>query len=143
MKLVSPLYSFELSILGYGQNNTNWRDRNNLRCEIATFWKKQGDRQSAPLQTYDLSRLLVSLEQLRLKRTAHVTCTLSDQDLSVDIYALTGDKYKFQIQLNRSLTPNWHPYPDFPLEMDMVLNETQFNDLISDLSNQLAVYPER
>jgi hypothetical protein len=39
--------------------------------------------------------------------------------------------------------PNWHSYPDFPLQMDMLLSHSQLQTAISDLARQADTYPER
>ena len=143
MKLISSTGSFEFSILGYGSKTTNWRERNNLRCRVSTIWRQQHDSQATPLQTWEVRRLLSGLRSLWNKAANHVTMTFAEPGLSVEATALPGDNYKLQIQLDHSLTPSWHAYPDFPLEMNMMLNRSQLDEAIKDLSGQLATYPER
>lgn len=142
MKLSTPSGSFELSILGYSEKTANWRDRNKLRCRISTLWRKQYDSQAAPLQTWEVSRLLTGLQAIWNKAAWHLTLSFNT-GLSLDLTALTNDNYRLQIQLDRTLTPVWHPYPDFPLELDLLLSQTQLAEAIQDLSGQLASYPER
>jgi len=143
MKFISPAGSFEFSILGYGNKTTNWRDRNNLRCRVSTFWRQQHDSQATPLQTWEVSRILSGLRSLWNKAANHVVLTFSEPGLSLEATALPGEKYRLQIQLDHALTPSWHAYPDFPLEMDLLLNRNQLQEAIQDLSGQLASYPER
>jgi hypothetical protein len=143
MKFISSSGSFEFSIVGYGNKTTNWRERNNLRCRVSTIWRQQHDSQATPLQTWEVRRLVSSLRSLWNKAVNHVALTFSEPGLSVEATALPGDNYKLQIQLDHALTPAWHAYPDFPLEMDMLLNRKQLDEAIQDLSGQLASYPER
>ncbi|QHV97065.1 WapI family immunity protein [Spirosoma endbachense] len=143
MKFISSSGSFEFSILGYGNKTTNWRERNNLRCRVSTIWRQQHDSQATPLQTWEVRRLLSGLRSLWNKAVNHVALTFCEPGLSVEATALPGDNYKLQIQLDHALTPAWHAYPDFPLEMDMLLNRKQLDEAIQDLSGQLASYPER
>ncbi|MCK8492591.1 MULTISPECIES: WapI family immunity protein [Spirosoma] len=143
MKFISSAGSFEFSIVGYGAKTTNWRERNNLQCQVSTIWRQHHDSQATPLQTWEVQRLLSGLRSLSHKAANHITLTFSQSGLSLDATALPGDKYRLQIQLDHALTPAWHPYPDFPLEMDMVLNRKQLDEAIRDLSGQLATYPER
>ncbi|RIV24914.1 hypothetical protein DYU11_06235 [Fibrisoma montanum] len=143
MKFISPTGSFELSILGYGNTSANWRDRNNLRCRISTIWRHQKDTQSTPLQTWEIGRLLDGLRSLRNKVVNHLALTFSEPGLSVEATALPNDLYRLQIQLDHTLTPSWHTYPDFPVEMDLLLTPSQLQEAISDLSGELASYPER
>ncbi len=143
MKLSSPSGFFELSIVGYGKKSANWRDRNRLQCRFSTLWRQQSDIQSAPLQTWEVKRLLSGLRSLWNKAARHIDVTFSEPGLSVEATALPGDKYRLQIQLNHALTPSWHLYPDFPMEMDLLLNRNQLQEAIQDLSGELATYPER
>lgn len=146
MKFVSSsgnLHSFELAILGYGKTTTTWRDRNRLQCRFSTLWGQKADTQSAPLQTWEIKRLLVELRSLWNKATNHVTLTFSEPGLSMEAKALADDKYRLQIQLDHSLAPSWHAYPDFPMEMDIQLNRNQLQEAIQELSGQLATFPER
>ncbi len=143
MKLASSLGSFELSILGYSQQGSNWRGRNNLNCRVSTLWQKNTDTQTAPLQTYELARLLTDLEALLSRRTSRISTNFAEPGLSVDISALPNQTYACQIQLDHDLTPSWNAYPDFPVEMSMVLTRIQLEEVISQLSRQLAAFPER
>ncbi|MFD2570589.1 hypothetical protein ACFSUS_08095 [Spirosoma soli] len=143
MKFLSPSGSFELSIVGYGKKETNWRDRNRLQCRFSTFWRQQRDTQSALLQTWEVSRLLNGLQSLWNKATNHITLSFSEPGLSLEATALSDDTYRVQIQLDHDLAPSWHPYPDFPMEMSMLLNRAQLRKAVQDLSGQLATYPER
>lgn len=135
--------SFELAILGYGKATKTWRDRNRLQCRFSTFWGQKADTQSAPLQTWEVKRLLIGLRSLWTKATNHVILTFSEPGLSMEAKALSDDKYCLQIQLDHSLTPSWHTYPDFPMEMDIHLNRNQLKEAIQELSGQIAIYPER
>ena len=143
MQFISSSGSFEFSILGYGPKTTNWRERNNLRCRVSTMWRQHTDSQSTPLQTWEVRRVLSSLRSLWGKAANHVALTFSEPGLSVEASALPGGNYRLKIQLDHALTPNWHIYPDFPLEMDMLLSRSELDAAIQDLSGQLAVFPER
>lgn len=143
MKLASSLGSFELSILGYGQQGTNWRDRNNLQCQVSTSWQTQADTQTTPLQTYELARLLLGLQSLSTHKTNHIGINFSEPGLSVDISAKPNQQFHFQIQLDHGLTPSWNTYPDFPVEMEMTLNQYQLQEVIHQLTTQLSAFPER
>ncbi len=135
--------SFELAILGYGKTTTTWRDRNRLQCRFSTLWGQKADTQLARLHTWEVRRLLVGLRSLWNKATNHVALTFSEPGLSMDAKAIANDKYRLQIQLGHDLTPSWHEYPDFPLEMDIVLSRNQLQEAIKDLSNQVETFPER
>ncbi|GAB3563461.1 hypothetical protein GCM10027578_07160 [Spirosoma luteolum] len=143
MKLNSTTGSFELSIVGYATQAANWRERNNLRCRISTMWRQQHDSQAAPLQTWEVRRLLTELRSLWSKAANRVALTFAEPGLAVEGVALPDDQYRLQIQLDRAMTPAWHPYPDFPLELDMLLSRNQLQEAIQDLSGQLESYPER
>ncbi|GAB4049954.1 WapI family immunity protein [Spirosoma foliorum] len=146
MKFVSSsgsANSFELAILGYSKATKTWRDRNRLQCRFSTLWGQQSDTQSAPLQTWEIKRLLVGLRSLWNKATNHVTLTFSEPGLSMEAKALSDDKYCLQIQLDHSLAPSWHNYPDFPMEMDIHLNRNQLQEAIQELSGQMDTFPER
>ena len=146
MKFVSSsgsLDSFEFAILGYGKTTTTWRDRNRLQCRFSTFWRQKTDTQSAPLQTWEVKRLLNGLRSLWTKAANHVTLTFSEPGLSMEAKALPDDKYCLQIQLDHALTPAWHAYPDFPIEMDIFLSRNQLQEAIQELSGQIESYPER
>lgn len=146
MKLVSSSGtsdSFELSILGYGKATTTWRDRNRLQCRFSTFWRQKTDTQSIPLHTWEVNRLLSGLRSLWNKATNHVALTFSEPGLSMEAKALPDDKYSLQIQLGDTLTPSWHVYPDFPLEVDILLSRNQLQEAIHELSGELTTYPER
>ncbi|GAB3746869.1 WapI family immunity protein [Spirosoma pomorum] len=143
MKLSSSTGTFELAILGYGQKASNWRDRNRLQCQVSTKWSKQADSQATPLQTWEVGRLLRGLRSLWEKAADHLVMTFAESGLSLEAVAMPNNKYRLQIQLNNALTPNWHAYPDFPLQMDMLLSRTQLQTAINDLARQAAVYPER
>lgn len=143
MKLSSSSGSFEFSILGYGSKTANWRERNNLLCRVSTIWRQQHDSRATPLQTWEVRRLVSGLRSLWNKAVNHITLTFSEPGLSVEATALPNDKYRLQIQLDHSLIPAWHAYPDFPVEMDMLLNRSELQEAIQDLSVQLASYPER
>ncbi|AKD56772.1 WapI family immunity protein [Spirosoma radiotolerans] len=146
MKFISSansLDSFEFAILGYGQATKSWRDRNRLQCRFSTFWRQQTDTQSARLHTWEVKRLLTGLRSLWNKATNHVALTFSEPGLSMHAKALSDDSYRLQIQLGHDLTPAWHEYPDFPVEMDIVLSRTQLQEAIQELSGQIETYPER
>ncbi len=146
MKFVSSsdsLDSFEFSILGYGKATTTWRDRNRLQCRFSTLWRQKADTQSARLQTWEVKRLLSGLRSLWNKATTHVALTFSEPGLSMAAKALPDDEYRLQIQLGHNLTPSWHEYPDFPLEMDILLSRNQLQQAIQELSGQVETYPER
>ena len=146
MKLISstgPPDSFELAILGYGKGATTWRDRNRLQCRFSTFWRQKADTQSAPLQTWEVNRLLTNLRSLWSKATDHIALSFSEPGLSMEAQALPDDQYRLQIQLDHALTPAWHTYPDFPMEMDILLSRHQLQEAIQDLSGQMDAYPER
>ncbi|GAB4017333.1 WapI family immunity protein [Spirosoma koreense] len=146
MKLISSsesLDSFELAIVGYSKSASTWRDRNRLQCRFSTFWRQKADTQSAPLQTWEVKRLLSGLRSLWAKATNHVALTFSEPGLSMEAKALPDGKYRLQIQLDHSLTPAWHTYPDFPMEMDILLNRTQLQEAIQTLSGEVETYPER
>ncbi|ADB39525.1 WapI family immunity protein [Spirosoma linguale] len=146
MKFVSSsnsLDSFEFAILGYGNATSSWRDRNRLQCRLSTFWRQKTDTQSAPLQTWEVKRMLTGLRSLWNRASSHVALRFSEPGLSMDAKALPDDKYRLQIQLGHDLTPSWHNYPDFPLEMDIVLSRSQLQEAIQELSGQVETYPER
>ena len=146
MKFVSSsgsLDSFELAIVGYAKITETWRDRNRLQCRFSTSWRQKADTQSAPLQTWEVKRLLSGLHSLWNKATTRIALTFSEPGLSMEAVALPDDKYRLQIQLDHALTPAWHPYPDFPMEMDILLNRNQLQEAIQELSGQVASYPER
>ncbi len=146
MKFISSsnsLDSFELAILGYGKATSSWRDRNRLQCRLSTFWGQKTDTQSAPLHTWEVKRLLTGLRSLWNKATNHVALTFSEPGLSMEAKALPNDNYKLQIQLGHNLRPAWHDYPDFPLEVDIVLSRNQLQEAIQELSGQIESYPER
>jgi hypothetical protein len=143
MKFLSSSGSFELSILGYGSEVANWRERNKLLCRFSTKWRQQTDSQSAPLKTWEVNRLLNGLRSLWSKAVSRIDFTFSEPGLSVEATALPDEKYQLQIQLDHSLTPSWHSYPDFPLELNLMLSRAQLQEAIRDLSGQLDSYPER
>jgi hypothetical protein len=135
--------SFELAILGYSKATKTWRDRNRLQCRFSTFWRQKADTQSAPLHTWEVKRLLNGLRSLWNRATNHVALTFSEPGLSMEAKALPDEKYRLQIQLDHTLIPSWHPYPDFPMEMDILLSRTQLQEAIQELSGQIETYPER
>lgn len=146
MKFVSSSDSpdaFELAILGYGTLTNTWRDRNLLQCRFSMFRGKQSDYHSAPLQTWEIKRLLTGLRSLWSKAASRLTLTFSEPGLCMDARALPNDAYQLQIQLDHALTPSWHTYPDFPVEMDICLSRTQLQEAIQELSSQVESYPER
>ncbi|UFH53237.1 hypothetical protein [Spirosoma sp. KNUC1025] len=146
MKFISSsdsIDSFEFAILGYGKTTTTWRDRNKLQCRFSTMWRQKSDTQLAPLQTWEVKRLLSGLRSLWTKAANYVTVTFSEPGLSVEAKALPDDKYRLQIQLDHKLIPSWHTYPDFPMEMDILLNRNQLQEAIQELSGQIDTYPER
>ena len=143
MKLLSSSGSFELSILGYGNEVSTWHERNNLLCRFSTKWRQQTDSQSVPLKTWEVSRLVNGLKSLWSRTVNRIDFTFSEPGLSVEAIALSNEKYQLQIQLDHGLTPSWHSYPGFPVELNVLLNRTQLQEAIQDLSNQLASYPER
>lgn len=135
--------SFELAILGYGNTTSTWRDRNRLQCRFSTIWRQKADIQSALLQTWEIKRLLSGLRLLWDKASSHVALKFSEPGLSMEAKALPDDKYRLQIQLDHALTPSWHTYPDFPIEMDILLSRAQLQEAIQELSGQIEAYPER
>ena len=135
--------AFELAILGYGKATKTWRDRNLLHCRLSTFRGQNLDIQSAPLQIWEVKRLLSGLRSLWSRAANRVSLSFSEPGLSLEAKALPDDQYCLQIQLDHDLTPSWHEYPDFPVEMDIVLSRSQLNEAIEDLSGQMADYPER
>ncbi|MBC8151476.1 MAG: hypothetical protein H7Z72_01055 [Bacteroidetes bacterium] len=143
MNLSATNGSFQLSIRGYGIDPANWRDRNRLRCEVAVRWLKKQDSQPAPLQTWEIHRLIDNLQSLRDRLTSYVALTFAEPGLSFDVTALPDDSYQVHIQLDQSLKPAWHTYPDFPFELTLQLNRLQLQEAIRDLTRQLASYPER
>lgn len=146
MKFISSSGSpdaFELAILGYGNLTTSWRERNRLQCRFSFFRGQKSDSQSAPLQTWEVKRLLTELRSLWTKATNRVTLTFSEPGLSMEAKALTNDEYCLQIQLDHAFKPSWHTYPDFPVEMDIYLSSTQLQEAIQELSSQIDSYPER
>ena len=143
MKLLSSSGSFELSILGYGSEVTNWRERNSLLCRFSTKWRQQTDSQAVPLKTWEVNRLLTGLRSLWSRAVSHVDVTFSEPGLSVEATALPDENYELQIQLDHALTPSWHGYPDFPVAISLLLSRMQLQEAIRDLSGQLASYPER
>lgn len=143
MTFSSPSGTFQLSILGYGEQSGGWRDRNVLRCLVSTKWATRSDSQNAPLQTYDVHRLLGGLKSVWKRVSRHLTITFPQPGLSFDVTALPNEQYRLQVQFSNGLLPAWHPYPDFPLEMDLTLSREQLGDAIQALSGELASYPER
>ena len=143
MKLLSSSGSFELSILGYSSDVATWHERNKLLCRFSTNWRQQTDSQSVPLKTWEVSRLLNGLRLLWNRTVSHIDFTFSEPGLSVEASVLPNEKYRLQIQLDHGLTPSWHPYPDFPMELDVLLSRVQLQQAIRDLSSELASYPER
>ncbi|GAB3703307.1 hypothetical protein GCM10027592_33130 [Spirosoma flavus] len=146
MKLISSSDSsdsFELSILGYGKTTTTWRDRNRLQCRLSTFWRQKADTQSAPLQTWEVKRLLSGLRSLWNKASNRITFTFSEPGLSMEAKTMPENTYQLQIQLGHSLKPAWHGYPDVPMEVTILLDRNQLEEAIHDLSGQMAAYPER
>ena len=87
--------------------------------------------------------MLSGLRSLWNKATNHVALTFSEPGLSMEAKALPDDKYRLQIQLGDTLTPSWHVYPDFPLEVDILLSRNQLQEAIHELSGELTTYPER
>lgn len=143
MKLSSSTGSFELQIIGYGVKGSGWRDRNSLLCELSTEWQQKLYKQSAPLQTWEIKRLINGLKLLGNRAINHVTVSFAEPGLNVEAAALPNEQYHLQIQLDHALTPSWHPYPDFPLLMDITLTRFQLREAIRDLVRQLALFPER
>lgn len=135
--------SFELAILGYIKTDKTWRDRNRLQCRFSTFWNQKADSQSFPVHTWEVKRLLQGLHSLGNQSASHMAMTFAEPGLSLEAKALSDGKYRLQIQLDHSLTPSWHAYPDFPMEMNILLNQSQLQDVIKELSGQVATYPER
>jgi hypothetical protein len=140
---VNSLDSFELAILGYSKATSTWRDRNRLQCRFSTSWRQKADTQLARLQTWEVKRLLSGLRSLWNRATNHVTLTFSEPGLSMEAQALPDEHFRLQIQLDHDLTPSWHIYPDFPMEMDILLSRNQLQDAIQELSGQVEIYPER
>ncbi|MGA0560549.1 WapI family immunity protein [Larkinella sp. VNQ87] len=143
MKLKSNTGSFQLSIKGYGVKGTHWRDRNSLQCELSTEWQKQFHTQLAPLQTWEIKRLINGLKLLVSRAVNHVTISFNEPGLNVEAKSLSNESFHLQIQLDHSMAPSWHPYPDFPLLVDVTLTRIQLRDIIRDLVRQLALFPER
>lgn len=143
MKLISSTGSFELSIKGYGVKGSSWRDRNSLLCELSTEFQKQLYTQSAPLQTWEIKRLINGLKLLWNRAIPHVTVSFTEPGLNVEASSLPNEQYRLQIQLDHALIPSWHPYPEFPLLLDVTLTRFQLREVIRDLGRQLALFPER
>ncbi|MFC5408673.1 hypothetical protein ACFPMF_05105 [Larkinella bovis] len=143
MKLKSSTGSFELSIKGYGVKGTSWRDRNSLLCELSTEWQKEIYTQSAPLQTWEIKRLINGLKLLWNRAIPHLTVSFSEPGLNVEASSLPNELYLLQIQLDHTLMPDWHPYPEFPVLLDITLTRYQLREAIRDLVSQLALFPER
>ena len=144
MKFISPTDSFELAILSYGNQTRNWRDRNHLNCRVLASWQHQPiSDQSTPLQTWEVSRLLDGLQSLLNQTTTYVNLTTAESGLSVEVSALPGDAYRVQVQLNQALTPCWHIYPDFPVEMNMTLSRWQLSQAAQELAGEIAQFPQR
>ncbi len=144
MKFTSSTDSFELAILGYGNQTRNWRDRNHLNCRVSASWQHQpGSDQPAPLQTWEVSRLLCGLQSLLNQTTTYVNLTTAESGLSVEVSALPGDTYRVQVQFDHALTPCWHTYPDFPVEMNMTLNRGQLSQAAQELADEMAQFPQR
>lgn len=143
MKLSAASGFFELNIKGYGRKGTGWRDRNSLLCELATSFGQRIYKQTAPLHTWEISRLINGLKLLCNRAVSHMTLTFSEPGLSVEATALSKDDYQLQIQLDQELNPESGSYPDFPCLFDVTLSRRQLQDAIRDLSHQLASYPER
>ncbi len=137
--------SFGLSILGYETktNNTCWRDRNSLRCEVSTDWQEQRDTQAAPLRIWELDRLLNGLHALWNRATTHLSLTFAEPGLSMDVTTLPQNQYRLRVQLDHALTPAWHRYPGFPVELDLTLTRRQLRQAIKELTGELAHFPER
>lgn len=134
---------FELAIDGYGCVTSTWRDRNRLQCRFSMFREQKSDSQSLLLHTWEVKRLLSGLRLLWTKAARRVTLTFSEPGLCMEAKALTEDEYCLQIQLDHALTPSWHRYPGFPVEMTIFLDRNQLREAIRELSNQMEAYPER
>ncbi|MGV3560621.1 WapI family immunity protein [Larkinella arboricola] len=143
MKLNSTTGSFELLIKGYGLKATNWRERNSLLCELSTERQHERCKRSAPLQTYEIRQLINNLKQLWNRASNHVTVSFAEPGLNMEASSLPNGNYHLQIQLDHSLTPTWHPYPDFPLQLNVTLTRFQLREAIRDLARQLSLFPER
>ncbi len=143
MKLNTSTGSFELSIMGYAAQAANSRERSSLSCRISTMWRQQADTQAAPMRTWEVQRLANVLKSLWSKATNRVSMSFAEPGLAVEGVALPNNQYRLRIQFGQSITPTWHPYPDFPLEMDMLLSRNQLEKAIQDLSAQLDTYPEQ
>lgn len=144
MKFTSATNSFELAILGYGSQTRNLRDRNHLNCRVVASWQHQpGSDQSAPLQTWEVNRLLGGLQSLLDQTTTHITLTTAESGLSVEVSARSNDTYWLQVQLDHALTPGWHLYPDFPVEMSMILSRCQLSQAAQELADEVALFPQR
>jgi hypothetical protein len=144
MKFTSPTNSFELAILGYGNQARNWRDRNHLNCRVSASWQHQpSSDQSAPLRTWEVCRLLGGLQSLLNQTTKYITLTTAESGLSMEVSALSNDTYRVLVQLDHSLTPCWHTYPDFPVEMNMTLSRGQLNQAMQELAGEVAQFPQR
>lgn len=143
MKLNCTTGSFELLIRGYGRTGTNWWERNSLTCELLTESKQALHKQLAHLQTWEVTRLIDGLQQLWSRAANRLTLTFAEPGLSVDATTLPNETYRLQIQLDHALKPSWHPYPDFPLQLNSTVTRQQLREAIQDLVNQLACFPER
>ncbi len=144
MKFTSPTDSFELAILGYGTQTRNWRDRNHLNCRVSASWQHQpGSDQSAPLQTWEVGRLLGGLQSLLNQTTKCITLITAEPGLSVEVSARANDTYQVQVQFDRALTPCWHTYPDFPVEMTMTISRGQLSQAAQELAGEIARFPQR
>jgi hypothetical protein len=107
------------------------------------MWRQQVDTQAAPMRTWEVQRLVNVLRSLWSKATNRVSMSFAEPGLAVDGVALPNDQYRLHIQFGQSITPTWHQYPDFPLEMDMLLSRKQLQEAIQELSMQLDTYPEQ
>jgi hypothetical protein len=143
MKLTSSTGTFEFRIIGYTPEDTDWRDRNSVLCELSTVSNQKTHTQETPMRTWELNRLLENLRQVADHPTNHLNLDFSEPGLSMALLALPDDQYQLQVQLDHDLTPSWHPYDDFPCQMDITLSRQQLQEAIHDLARQLEAYPER
>jgi hypothetical protein len=143
VKLNYSTGSFELLIKGYNRRTAHWRERNSLSCELLTHSQKTTHRQLAALQTWELKRLIDGLKLVWNRTVGHQTMTFAEPGLSVDATAMPNQHYQVAVQLDHALAPSWHPYPDFPLQLNSLLTHQQLSDAIQDLTQQLALFPER
>ncbi|WP_234733759.1 WapI family immunity protein [Tellurirhabdus bombi] len=143
MRLTSSTGTFEFKIIGYSPEDADWRDRNSLLCELSTVSNQEKHTQETPIRTWELNRLLENLQKIANQSSSHLTLNFSEPGLSMELVALPAEQYHLQVQLDHDLTPSWHPYNDFPCQLEITLSRQQLQEAIHDLARQLEAYPER